>query len=242
MNFFSELKSLGKVLLVSGIAWLGLATLLFSTPLVEGKTLVIVLFNNIQHNLLPPGVRLIVTNPLSAFLTQIEIGLLLGFVAALPLLLYKIIIFLSPALFPKEKKALIWSLIPSLLLFLAGCVFAYTLLIPLTFRILSPYATSLQAEQLYYLDEFIGLVLSFVVATGVMFLLPIFMFMVSAAGIVKGSFWRGKWRWAFLIFLVFSAVITPDGTGITMMLLFVPLIILYGLGCLLTRRFVRGAI
>jgi sec-independent protein translocase protein TatC len=73
-------------------------------------------------------------------------------------------------------------------------------------------------------------------AVGIMFLLPVFMVFLSFLGIVKPCFWKNNWRYALLIFLIFSAIITPDGTGITMIMLSAPLAGLYFLGTIVTMK------
>jgi sec-independent protein translocase protein TatC len=110
-------------------------------------------------------------------------------------------------------------------------------LIPATFKILYPFATNIGATPFFSLEEFMSSVFSLMVITGIMFLLPIFMVLLSFLGIVKPDFWISKLRFAALFFLIFTAIITPDGTGITMLILFFPLIGLYLIGCLLTGRF-----
>src|SRR5258708_2460398 len=61
------------------------------------------IFNHVKRHLLPQSVQLIVTSPLSAFIVQTELALLLGFILTFPFLIYKIIRYISPALFPKER-------------------------------------------------------------------------------------------------------------------------------------------
>lgn len=199
-------------------------------------------FQKIQSDLLPPDVHLVVTNPMSAFVSQILLSLLLAFIITFPLFLYKIMQYLSPALFKHEKKLIFQSLLPAILLFFSGCSFAYYFLIPATFKILYPYAVVIGAVPFFSVNEFVSSVLGLMIATGIMFLLPLFMVILSFIGLVKSAIWRNKWRYALLFFLIFTAIITPDGTGITMALLFFPMAGLYFTGCILTSRFDRSKI
>lgn len=253
MGFFRELKELIKSILSWLCLLVGFAFFLFLFGLKEvevlGRNIFLPVptlysfssqvFAIIRQDLLPPGVELIVTNPLSAFLAQVTLSLLLAFILTLPYFLYKIIKYLSPALFEKEKKAVIWILLPSALLFFAGCVFAYFLLIPATFRVLYPFATAIGAVPLFSVPEFITLVFGIMVAVGVMFLLPVFMLFLSRLGVVAPDFWKNNWRYALLILLIFSAIITPDGTGISMAILSTPLVGLYFLGVIVTIKKAR---
>jgi len=188
------------------------------------------------EDLLPDGVQLITLNPLNAFLVLVIISLLLGFIISFPFFLYQLIRYLSPAFYQKEIKAAFKVLIPSSLLFIAGCLFAYFLIIPLTFKVLYSFAMVIEAEEFFYVIQFVTLVLGLMLVIGIMFLLPIFMTLLTRFGIIDGQFWKKNWRYAIFIFLVFSAIITPDGTGITMIMLSAPLCALYFLGSLVATH------
>lgn len=199
-------------------------------PLPTENSFSVQVFNKVKHDLLPPDVQLVVTNPMSAFVCQILLSILLSFLLTIPFFIYKIILYLQPALLPHEKKAVIWSLLPFALLFFAGSLFSYFFLIPATFKILYPYATIMGVLPFFSLNEFIYYVFSLMIAVGLMFLLPLFMILLSFVGVIKAEFWRRRWRHACLFFLILSAIITPDGTGITMAMLFIPLMALYFIG------------
>jgi len=156
--------------------------------------------------------------------------LLLAFIFTFPIFLYKIINYFSPGLYEKEKKTVFKILLPSTFLFIAGCFFAYFLLIPLTFKMLYSFAPVMDVLPLFSVDEFISWVIGLTAISGVMFLLPIFMAILSYLRIISPDFWKKNWRYAILFFLIVSAIITPDGTGITMIILSVPLSLLYFIG------------
>lgn len=194
------------------------------------------IFNKIKHDLLPPDVQLIVTNPMSAFVSQILLSILLGFLATIPLFIYRIILYIQPALLPHEKRAILWSLLPIVSLFFVGCAFSYFFLIPVTFEVLYPYATTIGAIPFFSINEFIYYVFSLMIAVGMVFLLPLFMILLSLMKIIEADFWRRKWRQSLLLFLILSAIITPDGTGITMIMLFLPLAALYFAGYIFANK------
>lgn len=125
-------------------------------------------------------------------------------------------------------------LTPSTLLFAGGCLFAYFLIVPPTLRILYSYATRLEALPFFTIHEFVKTVLGLVVGIGISFLLPVFMVLLTRLGLVESDFWKKKWRYAISGCLIVAAIITPDGTGITMLLLTLPLAGLYYIGCLLS--------
>lgn len=251
MTILDELKKFIKTILYWVFVFLGFSVLFFSfglksvvlfgknfiLPLPTEHSFAVLVFNKIQADLLPSGVHLVVTDFLSGFTAQIVLSLLLAFIVTFPFLLYKVIRYLSPALLEKEKKAILKAILPSSLLFFIGCLFAYYFVIPMTFKILFPYATMIGATPFFSVDEFVSSIVSLMFAVGIMFLLPLFMILLSFLGIVDGAFWRSKWRYMLLFFTIFSAIITPDGTGVTMIMLLVPMIVLYSVGCIFTKKF-----
>jgi sec-independent protein translocase protein TatC len=247
MGLFKELKKFGKSILLWLYFFAGLSVFFFGfgfkkieilernffLPFPTLHSFSVHFFKYLQQNLLPPQVQVVVISPLNAFLAQVIIALFLGFIFTFPLLLCQIIKYISPALYKHEKKALFKVLIPSVVLFAVGCLFAYFILIPPTFKILYSFAFTLGAVPLFTAREFVTLTLALIVAVGIMFQIPIFMILLSYLGFVNASFWKKNWRYIFVAFLIFSAIITPDGTGVTMMLLFFPLVGLYFLGYIL---------
>ncbi|OGZ31523.1 MAG: hypothetical protein A3H02_02330 [Candidatus Niyogibacteria bacterium RIFCSPLOWO2_12_FULL_41_13] len=251
MTLLEELKIFAKHILYWIFSFIGFSFFLFIfgfkkmaifgqnyiLPLPTENSFSVQVFNKIRQDLLPPDVQLVVTNPMSAFVSQILLSMLLSFLLTAPLFMYKIITYLHPALFLHERKAVLWSLFPLIFLFFSGSAFAYFFLIPAVFKTLYPYATGIGAVPFFSINEFIQYVFGLMIAVGLMFLLPLFMVLLSFMGIIKAGFWRKNWRHAFLFFLISSAIITPDGTGITMLMLFLPLAALYFTGYVFANKF-----
>lgn len=255
MTFFEELKIFIKHILSWIFYFVGFSFFFFLfglkkvaifeknyfLPLPTENSFSVQVFNKIRQDLLPSDVQLVVTNPMSAFVSQILFSMLLSFLLTTPLFIYKIIMYLRPALLLHERKAVLWSLLPFVFLFFSGFAFSYFFLIPATFKILYPYATIIGAIPLFSIDEFIHYVFGLMFAVGLMFLFPIFMVLLSFMGIIEANFWRKNWRFAGLFFLISSAIITPDGTGITMMMLFLPEAALYFTGYVFANKFNKHA-
>jgi sec-independent protein translocase protein TatC len=138
--------------------------------------------------------------------------------------------YIFPALSELERRKINKVLTPAILLFLAGCFFGYFLLLPPVFKILYSYPRALGAISFFTLNEFVVFTLGLTLAAGLMFLLPILMILLTHFGLVDKDFWRKNWRYAILAFLILSAIITPDGSGLTMIMLSLPLGCLYFLG------------
>lgn len=184
----------------------------------------------LKADLMPAGVQLIVTDPLSAFSAQVLVALFLGFLVSLPVFLWKLAVYLSPALYGHEKRAIARAVLPSSFLFAAGAAFAYFVLAPEAMRFLYLYAGAVNAASFITVKELVAFTLGMVVFTGVLFLLPVFMIMLTRFGLVRPVFWRQNARWAIAGAVILSAVITPDGSGVTMTLLAAPLAGLYFVG------------
>ncbi|TSD02971.1 MAG: Sec-independent protein translocase subunit TatC [Parcubacteria group bacterium Athens0714_16] len=234
MYFLQELKKFIKSILNWIYVLVGFSFLFFLVPF--GKPISLLFFDIVKKDLLPQGVQLVVTNPMSAFLSQMIISIVLALIVVSPFIIYGIIKYLSPALHKNEKNTLLKFVIPSALLFILGCIFSYFLIIPPTFKILYSFTTAMSAVPFFAVEEFVYSVLGLILAVGVMFLLPIFMGILSWIGLINFDFWKNNWRYAFLGFIIFSAIITPDGTGITMTILTIPMIGLYGIGMMVSRK------
>jgi len=84
--------------------------------------------------------------------------------------------------------------------------------------------------------DFVSFVLQFLLAFGLSFQLPLIMYAVTASGIIDASFWRKKIRYAIVVIVIFGAVITPDGSGITMWFIAGPMFALYVAGMFFVER------
>ena len=208
----------------------------FYLPVISSKSIAVMFFEMIRTELVPTGVRLIATSPSSAFVSQTIISIIGSFIITFPYLVYRIFQFLSPALYSKEKRKAFKILLPASILFLGGVAFSYFFLIPPTFKVLYSFNTNLDVEPFFAVSEFISWTLSIMFFTGVMFLLPVFMYILSWLNFISSEVWLKHWKIALAIFLVTSAIITPDGSGVTMMILFFPMMIFYIVGAVFSRR------
>ncbi|MGD0977360.1 MAG: twin-arginine translocase subunit TatC [Minisyncoccia bacterium] len=222
----------------------GLRKIVFSgknyfLPIPSENSFSVQVFKIVQRYFMPSGVQIIATNPMSGFVAQLEVSLIMAFLITSPIFLYSMIRYISPALLEHEKKAIWKSVAVSTVLFGLGCLFAYYYMIPLTFKFMYPFTTALGVTPFFSLDAFMSWVISIILVTGLVFLLPIFMLILSFLKIISPEIWKKKWRHAFIFLLIFCAIITPDQTGITMILLFIPLMVLYAFGAFLAARYKR---
>jgi sec-independent protein translocase protein TatC len=183
-----------------------------------------------QETLLPPEVKLIQTAPGQAFFSQIYVSVLIGFIGSMPIIVKEIFGFISPAI-EKKTKIGIWNIfLPTIFLFIIGMIFSYILVIPFVLDFLYSYGQAIGVETFLNIDNFISFVLQFFLGFGVIFELPMIMYAVALTGAVDSKFWRKNFRYAIIIFVIFGALITPDGSGITLWLVTLPMLLLYYIG------------
>lgn len=199
-------------------------------PDIHAPSLASLVFTHMTATLVPVGVTLVALNPFSAFSAQLLVAALCSLIVTFPVFVSRLLGYLSPALYAHERRALVILLGSAGVLFMAGCMFGYTYILPTTLHFLYGYVPMIDAMPFFSVTEFVALVVSFTTVTGICFLLPIAMVFSSRVGIVSRGFWWQQWRGAFLLFLIVSAIITPDGSGVSMMLLALPLTVLYGVG------------
>jgi len=192
-------------------------------------------FLQIKHDLLPQTVRLVALTPWAAMMIQFQISLILGVIFGMPMIIYQLGKFLGPALKLHEKRLMFRMVLPASVLFVMGNLFAYYLIIPFSIDFLYNFAFAMGIEQYFSVEDFFSFVLMFMLAFGVVFELPVIMVGLSSMGIVSPDFWKEHWRWAVLISLIFAAVITPDGTGVTMFMVVVPMLLLYFIGYVISK-------
>jgi sec-independent protein translocase protein TatC len=135
-----------------------------------------------------------------------------------------------------SKINIIKILLPVFLLFIFGVVFSYLLVIPFTLNFLYSYGESIGAETFLTVNDFITFVLQFILGFGIAFQLPIIMYLLSLSGLTDSKFWQKNFRYAIIIITIFGAVITPDGSGVTMWFVALPMIALYAVGIIAIRR------
>ena len=190
-----------------------------------------------QNTLLPSEVKLIQTAPGQAFFANVYVSLLIGIIGSMPIIIKEIYGFISPAIGKHTKKIGIMNVfVPTVSLFIIGIAFSYVLVIPFTLNFLYDYGEAIGVETFLNINEFISFVLQFFLGFGIAFELPVVMYAISLTGIVDSKFWKKNFRYAVIILVIFGALITPDGSGITMWFIALPMISIYLLGMLAIRR------
>ena len=192
--------------------------------------------NHMKENLVPDDVQLIQTAPGQAFFAQVYIAALVGIVVGMPVIIKELVGFIKPALKENEINVSRSISIPALGLFVTGCVFSYNLVIPYILEFLYRYGESAGLVTFLNVIDFVTFVLQFLLAFGISFQLPLIMYAITGSGMVDAAFWRKNIRYAIVIIVIFGAVITPDGSGVTMWFIAGPMIGLFFAGMAIIER------
>lgn len=225
-GIFREIKSLGASAGKSAILYL-LVAIFFFVAGPAGTPLARLTLSRMKKDLVPEEVDIVSLGPLDAFSAHIFISLALAAASLLPFGLFFFYRYLRPALLPRERITIASVLGAAGILFLAGSMFAYAFVIPSTFRLLYSFAGKSGFVSLFDVSRFVSSSFGLMAATGALFTLPVVMILLSGFGIVSRAFWIRAWKHALVAILIFTAVITPDGSGITMAVLALPLGLLY---------------
>lgn len=175
--------------------------------------------------------KLIYTKLYEAFFVQIRVALFAAFFLAFPIIASQLWAFVAPGLYAKEKKAFLPFIIATPALFLLGGALAYYFVMPTAFTFFLQYEGNLggiQQEALPAIGDYLSLVMHFILAFGIAFLLPILLMLMERAGLVtRLQLKRGR-RYAILIAFIIAAIATPPDV-VSQFMLAIPLILLFEL-------------
>lgn len=178
--------------------------------------------------------QLFAFSPFEAFSTRFKIAFWTSIIAASPMIFWQILAFFLPALKPKERKWFIPTFFTAICLFIIGMTFSYTVIIRATFDWLIEQSEGL-GDVIPQMSSYIDMIIKFEIGFGIAFQLPLVVFYLVVFGIIPYKKIRAAWRVIYLILMVFSAMITPDASPITMLLLFGALVVLYELSLAFSR-------
>lgn len=170
------------------------------------------------------------------FISQIQICIVLGIVAAFPYIIFEIWRFVRPALSAEEASKSSRIIIFSSLFFFVGVLFAYFLVIPFSLSFANSYVISNQIENRFTFDNYVGFITMMMLGSGLVFELPMIVYFLAKMGLLTATFMRTYRRHAVVVIMIVAAVITPSPDMFTMMVVAVPIYFLYELSILLANK------
>ena len=185
------------------------------------------LFIAMRQWMLPSNVVLLNVGVGDSILVQMEIGLLVSLILGMPWIVHEAGAFLVPALRRNERALLRQIGIPATVLFAVGTSIGLFFLTPFTFQLLFRYVAAMGLAPVLGVQDFVTFGLLYSLAFGVVFELPVFIYALTRLRVVRAAAWRKHWRGAVIASLVFGMIVTPDNSGITMLLIATPMVALY---------------
>jgi sec-independent protein translocase protein TatC len=178
-------------------------------------------------------------SPMDPFFVSMKLAVAVGLVLALPYLLAQFWGVVSPLMRPEERRLLAPSIVASVVLFAAGGIFCYKLVVPVMLQFTLGFQTE-SLEHWIVVGEYLAVVIRMVLAFGFAFELPVVILLATVLGIVTPGFLADKRRYAIAIIVISAALITPSADLSSMLLLSIPVWFLYELSIVLSRAVVAG--
>lgn len=221
MSFFEHLDELRStlmwVLIVAGVASTG--AWFVSQPVLDA--------------LVSPSLdRVYFSSPSEGFMIRVKVSVVIGVLVALPLVLGRIWGFVAPGLFRHERRSVVPVLLAGSLLFYAGIVFAWFVVVPRTVEFFLSFAGE-RLSPLLNVTQYFGFVAKFCLAFGLAFQLPLVIVMLSALGLVTPQRLWSQWRYGVIGIFVVAAWLTPPD-AVSQCMMGIPLVALYLISLLLS--------
>jgi sec-independent protein translocase protein TatC len=177
-------------------------------------------------HVLPPGSRMIYTQPGEAFGLYIQISLIVGVVIAAPWIIYQVWLFIAPGLYANEKRLAIPFVALGTLGFISGTVLNHYMTFPFMMRFFASFNT---ADLVFMprLEDVFDLYTKMLLGMGLVFQMPMVVYTLAKMRMVSARFLIRHFKYAFLIIFIVAAVITPTGDMITQGIFAAPMIALY---------------
>jgi len=232
MTVLEHLEELRRVLIVSLIAW-AVATVVgwfASEPVL--KILLIPVRQVVGNG------KIYYPQPTGAFVINLKIALAVGFVLALPIVLWQLWSFISPGLKRNERRFAGPFIASALVLFAVGGVFAWVVM-PIALKFL----TGFNQREIVYLpfaDSYLNLILILILVFGVTFEFPVALVLLGALRIVRYSFLKRRRWWFWVGILIAANLVTPGADPFTPLLLAVPLVVMFEISVFIIRRMQRA--
>ncbi len=198
--------------------------------------------------------QLILVKMQEGFFVAIRIAMWGGFILAFPVIAYQLWRFVAPGLYRSEKSAFLPFLVASPVMFFIGAGFAYYIILPFAFAFFLGFQDNMLATTdgvagplsdtpagvMFQgsMEAYLSLTMSFVMAFGLCFQLPVLLTLLGRAGILSADGLRGMRKYAVVLILIVSAVVTPPD-AMSQIILFSAIYPLYEISIFLIARFER---
>lgn len=169
------------------------------------------------------------------FTSFMTVALAVGFILAMPVIVYQLLAFIVPGLTDHEQRVIFTALPFVTFFFLAGIAFGWFVTVPTAVRFLVGFSGSELIESQPTLSDFISTITTLLLINGVVFELPVIIYVLAFLGVVTAAQLTKYRRFALVAVVIIAALITPTGDPINLALLAIPMYLLYELGIILAR-------
>ncbi|MDA7698905.1 twin-arginine translocase subunit TatC [Flavobacteriaceae bacterium] len=173
------------------------------------------------------------------FSAHLWTSVLAGFILSFPYIIYEFWKFISPGLYEKERKNARGFIFIASILFFIGVLFGYYIVTPLSINFLGNYSVSSEIFNDFDLSSYIGLLRASVLASGIIFELPIIIYFLTRIGVVTPEFLRKNRKISLVLVLSLSAIITPPDV-VSQIIVSIPILILYEVSILIAKIVTRN--
>lgn len=198
-------------------------------------------FVNVETDFCNDSLPMIIQNRTMAgqFSADIWTSILAGFIISFPYVLYQLWKFISPGMLENERKYSKGFIIVSSLLFFLGVLFGYYIITPLSINFLANYNISDVVENQIDISSYIALVRSAALASGIVFELPIIVYFLTKVGLVTPEFLKKQRKYALVIILIISAIITPPDIA-SQVIVAIPVLVLYQVSIYISKVVIKN--
>ncbi len=180
------------------------------------------------------GGQLTVMTALGGFTIRFKVACFFAVIICTPIIIWEIMAFFLPALKPSERKWVVPTVAAMVFLFFLGMVFCYFVIQPAAFGWLLDQTYEF-ANSIADAEDYLSIYMMLEIGFGIAFQLPLVIFYLTIFHLVPYSTLRGQWRYVYVGLMVLSAVVTPDASPVTMLLMFAALIALYEVALAVAR-------
>ncbi len=189
---------------------------------------------------LPAQSSMIFTGLPEAFFIHMKIAFFASLLLTAPYTLFEIWRFVSPGLYSREKRHVLPFLFFSSILFGGGVLFGYFIALPPAFGFFVSFSTDFLKPMISF-REYLDLTLKFLLAFGLCFEMPVFIFFLAKIGLVNAKMLSRQRRYAILVIFIVAAILTPSPDAISQILMAIPLMILYEVSIFVAKFAARKA-
>ena len=180
------------------------------------------------------GAQLTVLTALGGFTIRFKVACFFAVIICTPILIWEIMAFFLPALKPSERKWVVPTVAAMVVLFFLGMIFCYFVIQPAAFGWLLDQTYEF-ANSIADAEDYLNIYMMLEIGFGIAFQLPLVIFYLTIFHLVPYATLRGQWRYVYVGLMVLSAVVTPDASPVTMLLMFAALIGLYEVALAVAR-------